>query len=145
MIQKYLLPVMLVGIFSCTNKSAENANEKITKEAEMTNVYFISPENDAIVKSPVRIAMGLNGMETRPAGEIITGTGHHHIIINGSFVEEGNVVLSDSFNIHYGDGRTETELDLKPGNYTLTLQFANGVHLSYGERVSSTISIEVVE
>ena len=136
---------MLVGTISCTKKSAENVNEKNIKETETPNVYFISPEDNATVSSPVMVSMGINGMEIKPAGQIIAGTGHHHIIINGSFMEEGNVLPADSFNIHFGDGRTETELDLKPGNYTLTLQFANGVHLSYGERLSSTISIEVVE
>ena len=41
--------------------------------------------------------------------------------------------------------RTETELELPPGEHTLRLQFANGAHLSYGEKMSATITVKVQE
>ena len=45
--------------------------------------------------------------------------------------------------IHYGKGQTQTQLELSSGAHTLTLQFADGVHQSYGEQMSATISIVV--
>ena len=43
------------------------------------------------------------------------------------------------------EGKSETEVELAPGKHTLTLQFANGAHQSYGADMSETITIEVVE
>ncbi|MBP6707250.1 MAG: DUF4399 domain-containing protein, partial [Achromobacter sp.] len=39
--------------------------------------------------------------------------------------------------------QTETELKLAPGKHTLTMQFADGAHRSYGPDLSSTISVTV--
>ena len=45
--------------------------------------------------------------------------------------------------LHFGKGQTETDVPLTPGPHTLTLQFADGAHLSYGPTLSSTIKIQV--
>jgi hypothetical protein len=90
--------------------------------------------------------MGVEGMEVEPAGQINYGRGHHHIIIDGSFMAAGSSVPFDGQHIHFGKGQTEFQLDsLAAGKHTLTLQFANGAHLSYGEGLSNTITVEVVK
>ena len=50
--------------------------------------------------------------------------------------------MSDS-TLHFGLGQTDTSLELDPGNYIISLQFADGVHASYGENMSSSIKIKV--
>jgi len=45
--------------------------------------------------------------------------------------------------VHFGKGQTEAEVKLPPGNYKLTMQFADGFHLSYGKDMSATINIAV--
>jgi len=82
-------------------------------------------------------------MKIHPAGEVIEGTGHHHLLINQAGVEKGVVVAKDETHIHFGKGDTETELNLSPGKYRLTLQFADGAHVSYGPEMSQTIEITV--
>ena len=109
------------------------------------NVYFVNLEDGAEVTSPVLIEMGVEGMELEPAGVIKEGYGHHHIIVDGSFIPVGVVVPADETHIHYGDGSSETELELTPGEHTLTLQYADGVHQSYGEKMSKTITVTVAE
>jgi hypothetical protein len=89
------------------------------------------------------IDMGLEGMEIDPAGEVKEGMGHHHLVINGSHIQEGVVVPTDSVHIHYGLGQIRDTVELAPGNYTLTLQFADGFHQSYGKPLSSTINVVV--
>lgn len=106
-------------------------------------VYFVNLEDGAVVSSPVKVEMGVEGIEIRPAGELVEGTGHHHIIINEGPTAYGTVVGADDTHIHFGLGQEETELELEPGEYTLTLQFADGFHRSYGEDISSTINIIV--
>ncbi|MCA9543181.1 MAG: DUF4399 domain-containing protein, partial [Myxococcales bacterium] len=67
----------------------------------------------------------------------------HHIIIDGEGVAQGQVVPKDDKHIHFGGGQTETELELTPGKHTLTMQFADGAHMSYGPKMSQTITVEV--
>lgn len=110
---------------------------------EGAKVYFANLEDGQTVSSPVKVEFGIEGMEVEPAGELNEGKGHHHIIINGGSLERGAVVPADSVNIHYGKGQTETELELPAGTHTLTMQFADGYHQSYGEQLSATISITV--
>ncbi|MFY0594506.1 DUF4399 domain-containing protein [Roseivirga sp.] len=106
-------------------------------------VSFENLEDGQEVNSPFLVKMGISGMEVQPAGEVVKGTGHHHMIIDGGFIKTGDPVPANSTHIHYGKGQLEAELELAPGKHTLTLQFANGIHQSYGEAWSKTITITV--
>ena len=108
-------------------------------------VSFSEPADGASLTSPVKVVMNVTGMTVKPAGEIVEGTGHHHIVIDSEAVAKGTAVASDDKHLHFGKGQTETELTLEPGEHTLQLQFANGAHISYGEQLSSTIKITVTE
>ena len=87
--------------------------------------------------------MGVEGMDVKPAGDLTEGSGHHHLIIGPAGVDQGTVVPADETHIHFGKGQTETEVELAPGEHKLTLQFANGSHISYGEVMAATITITV--
>lgn len=106
-------------------------------------VSFLNLTEGQEVSSPVLVKMGVAGMEVQPAGEIVKNTGHHHMIIDGDFIKTGDPVPANATHIHYGKGQLEANLDLAPGEHTLTLQFANGLHQSYGEAWSKTITINV--
>ncbi|MDQ7003008.1 MAG: DUF4399 domain-containing protein [Ghiorsea sp.] len=105
--------------------------------------HFISLNDGDTVTSPLQVKMGIKGMKVHKAGDIIEGTGHHHLIIDGAYVPENEVVAADDQHIHFGKGQTETTIKLKPGKHTLTLQFADGHHQSYGKVMSRTIHITV--
>lgn len=113
--------------------------------APAARVFFVSPSDGATVKSPLKVVFGLEGMRVRPAGEDVTDqtSGHHHLIIDGAFVPKGGVVPMDAQHIHFGKGQTETEVTLTPGAHTLTMQLADGAHISYGEPLSATIKVVV--
>lgn len=106
-------------------------------------VFFKNLKDGDKVNSPIAISFGIEGMEVVPAGPITKGTGHHHLIVNSGFTAPGTVIPADANNIHFGQGQTETTLELQPGEYVLTMQFANGIHESYGEQMSSTLKITV--
>ena len=127
----------------------EHATEETSGVAEMiaapegANVFFKNLEDGAVVSSPVKVEMGVEGITIKPAGELEEGTGHHHIIINEGPTPYGTVVGADATHIHFGLGQEEAELELEPGEYTITLQFADGFHRSYGDAMSKTITITV--
>lgn len=128
------------------NSVQEEEMELIGAAAELSDdqsVYFVSPEDGADLSSPVIVEFGVEGMEIEPAGALSKDKGHHHIIINGSHIPKGEVVPANDTHIHYGGGQVTDTLDLDPGDYTLTMQFADGLHNSYGEQMSSTINITV--
>jgi hypothetical protein len=106
-------------------------------------VFFVSPKDGEKVKSPVHVQFAVEGMEIRPAGELAEKTGHHHLIIGPAGIPAGTQVPKDETHIHYGKGQTEDNVELKPGEYQLTMQFADGNHVSYGEPLSTTIKITV--
>lgn len=153
------LALITLSFGACQNSTnveaaAETAAEKNTDtEVSETNmppavpegarVFFANMEDGDTVSSPFLIEFGIEGMEVEPAGAVNEGKGHHHIIINNQYIEFGGTVPADSVNIHYGGGQTSDSLDLNSGNYNLTMQFADGYHRSYGEQMSSTISIVV--
>lgn len=110
---------------------------------EGARLFFANIEDGAELTSPVHVEMGIEGMDVVPAGELVSGTGHHHIIINKGHISKGDVIPADEQHIHYGGGQTSADLDLEPGQYTLTLQFANGLHQSYGEQMSASVEITV--
>ena len=119
---------------------AQGAEKKEMKDG----VFFVEPKDGAQVKSPVKVAMGVAGMTIKPSGGVVKGTGHHHIIINGGSMRKGKVIPTDAMHPHYGKGQTEASLKLAPGDYKLTMQFADGLHRSYGKKWSATISIKVM-
>ena len=107
------------------------------------SVSFVEPADGAVVSSPFKVKFAVNGMEVKPAGDMTANTGHHHLLINAAPIKAGEVVPADATHIHFGKGQTETEVTLPPGSYTLTMQFANGLHQSYGPDMSKTIKVTV--
>jgi hypothetical protein len=107
-------------------------------------VFFPNLTDGQEIKLPFQLQMGVEVMEVEPAGALNYGKGHHHLIIDGQAMDKGTSVPFDATNIHFGKGQTEYTLDsLAAGVHTLTLQFANGAHLSYGEGLSTTIKVVV--
>ena len=111
---------------------------------EGQRVFFANLEDGDVVTSPLTVEFGVEGMEVVPAGAIEENKGHHHLLINHDFVASGNVIpAGDSTLIHFGKGQLSTEINLPPGDHKLTMQFANGAHMSYGEKMSATITVSV--
>ena len=131
--------VLTVTVIAYTSLLATSAN------AEGKRVFFKAPANNTEVKNPISIEMGVEGMMVKAAGELVLDTGHHHLIIDGQPEPTGTVVPADETHIHYGKGQTSTEITLPEGTHTLTLQFADGIHRSYGPEMSSTITVKVIK
>jgi hypothetical protein len=106
-------------------------------------VYFVGPADGATVSSPFKVRFGVKGMEVRPAGDATPNTGHHHLLINLPAIPKGEPIPADPQHRHFGKGQTEADIELPPGAYALTLQFADGYHVSYGPAMSATIHVTV--
>lgn len=107
------------------------------------SVDFLEPKDGATVPSTFKVRFGLDGMSVAPAGDMSAGTGHHHLLINVPDVPEGKVIPMDDAHRHFGKGQTEADITLPPGRHRLTMQFADGLHRSYGEKLRKTIEVTV--
>ena len=143
---KYIILLFnVLFLVSCSvkeNKKTELVEDKV-EESISQNVFFKWPKEGSTVASPVFIDMGLSGMLIEPAGKVNKGFGHHHILINQISWPLGSVIPMSDSTLHFGLGQTDASLELDPGNYIISLQFADGVHASYGENMSSSIKIKV--
>ncbi len=153
--------VALIGVFALTAcdkptptspTETKQAPKKQEKKAEAPkpapapkgSVRFVMPPDGARVLTTVEVAFGVEGMHVVPAGDSPGDRtkGHHHVIIDGGPIPAGQPVPKDDKHIHFGKGQTTTQLTLTPGKHTLTMQFADAAHLSYGPTLSKTIEVE---
>jgi len=107
-------------------------------------VFFKNLKNGQTVKSPLKVEMGVEGLKLDTAGAIVAGTGHHHLLIDAEdSIPVGTVVPKDATHLHFGKAQSSTEVPLTPGKHVLTLQFADGIHRSYGGQLAATITVTV--
>ena len=169
MYKKILIPLLTIFLIACnnsgdnskaTNDSADkkmNADSMSTMNTTTTatvpelpavpegaKVDFKNLKNGAAVTSPVKVQMSVDKMKVDTAGPVVAGSGHYHIFIDAEdSLASGAMIPKDSTHLHYGKGQTEAEVKLKPGVHKLTLQFADGLHRSYGSKLSKTVSVNV--
>jgi hypothetical protein len=108
-------------------------------------VFFKNIKDGDTIAQEQLIEFGVDGFALRPALEDVLDktTGHHHLIVDDAAPALGDVVAKDERHIHFGKAETQTTLKLSPGPHTLTLQLADGAHLSYGPALSATIKVTV--
>jgi len=116
----------------------------VPDEPAGAKVFFKNLKNGQSVTSPVKVEMGVEGLKLDTAGAIVAGTGHHHLFIDAEdSLAKGTVIPKDSTHLHFGKAQSEAVVKLSPGMHKLTLQFADGIHRSYGAQLSDTVRIRV--
>jgi hypothetical protein len=107
-------------------------------------VFFVNLKDGQKIKSPFKVQMGVSGIALDSAGAIKPASGHHHILIDaGDSLTAGTVVPKDSTHLHFGNAQKEAEVKLTPGEHKLTLQYADGIHRSYGGKLAKSVTVTV--
>jgi len=142
-----IIIIFLIALtFSCSDKKKKESSPNEVndiKDIIAKKVFFKWPKDGSTVASPVFVDMGVEGMIIEPAAIVKEGYGHHHILINQKFWPEGEVIPTSDSTLHFGKGQTDASIELDPGRYIISLQFADGVHVSFGELMSESIEINV--
>ena len=123
--KQLVLPVLVMvagfGVFA-------NAQSKKIK------VMFVEPKNGATVTSPVHMKFASEGIEIGavPAGEVKTarpGIAHYHVGIGTSCLAPGKTIVKGTPSwVHFGDGKSEIDMQLTPGRHKLALQLGDDLH-----------------
>jgi len=136
-----------------TKEAGHDAHAATTTAVEMpampevpanARVYFANLKDGQTVTSPLKVDMGVDAMHVDTAnGMLKPASGHHHILVDIDSIPTGEVIKKDSVHIHFGNAQTSAEIKLPPGKHSLTLQFADALHRSYGSKLTSKITIDV--
>jgi hypothetical protein len=161
-----LLPVLIIACNNSTdyNKETSDSTEQKMSEDSMhdmttttttipelpavpegAKVYFRNLKNGATVSSPLRVEFGTTNIRVDTVGPVVAASGHHHLLIDAEdSLAAGTVVPKDATHLHFGKGQLFVDsLKLSPGKHKLTLQFADGLHRSYGNKLATTINVTV--
>lgn len=109
-------------------------------------VFFTNIKEGDKLKSPLIVKFGVKGMNVESAEKGVNkDNGHHHLLVDTvtSIAAGALIPMIENKILHFGKGQTETTLELKPGKHTLTLQFGNGIHASFGSRMAKTVHITI--
>lgn len=114
------------------------ADETDTGEPGEAQATFAAPADGDVVQPTFAVQMEATGVEVVPADASEAGQGHFHIVVDAGCVEDGEAIpgpgddaQADGY-YHFGDGSSETELELEPGTYELCLQLGDGQHHAFG-------------
>jgi hypothetical protein len=116
-------------------------------EATGPRVYFIQPEDGATVTSPVTLEFGAQEFRIAavPAGTVTESRpdlGHHHVGIDTECLPVGTPIPMAAPWVHFGDGKNVIDMQLPPGEHTLTLQIGDDLHRTM-EGLCETITVTV--
>jgi len=107
-------------------------------------VYFANLKDGQTVTSPLKVEMGVDAMHVDTANGVLKpASGHHHILVDIDSIPTGEVIKKDSVHLHFGNAQTSAEIKLTPGKHSLTLQFADALHRSYGSKLTSKVTVDV--
>lgn len=157
--KKIIILLSIFLIISCESNDNNNAvDKKISIQNAPTSppsikravspagskIYFITPKNDEVVSNPVSLEFGSEGVEIVPSGQDKPATGHHHIIIDAELPNMNVPIPADDNYVHFGDGRSSTQLTLEPGVHTLQLLLGDFLHIPhdpplYSEKITVTV------
>jgi hypothetical protein len=96
--------------------------------------FFVEPKNGATVSSPVHLKFGSQGVEIAavPPGDVTKarpGIGHYHVGVDESCLAAGKTIVKGTPSwVHFGDGKSEIDMQLTPGKHKLALQVADDLH-----------------
>lgn len=117
-----------------------------TASSDAPRVWFIEPEDGATVTSPVTFRFGAENIMIEPKGDVIHGSGHHHIGVDTDCLPPGELIPEADPWIHFGDASATIEMQLAPGEHQLALQLGDGEHRTLDEPgLCQVITITVVE
>jgi hypothetical protein len=98
-------------------------------------VFFVEPQDGATVKSPLRLRFGIQNYELAavPQGtvtDVRAGMGHHHVGVDIDCLAPGTEIPKANPWVHFGDGKSEIDMQLTPGPHKLTLQLGDDKHMT---------------
>jgi len=111
-------------------------------------VFFVEPQDGAMVTSPVKLVFGAENIEVGKVPQTVEkpreGIVHHHLSVDNDCLPPGTIIekVEGGAWIHFGDGSNQIEMQLPAGGHRLTLQAGDDEHRTI-EGLCQTIKLMV--
>src|SRR5580765_6626154 len=102
--------------------------------AKKARVFFVEPKAGAALTSPAHLKFGSEGIQIAavPPGDVTKarpGIGHYHVGVDETCLASGKTIVKGTPSwVHFGDGKSEIDMQLTPGRHKLALQVADDLH-----------------
>jgi hypothetical protein len=141
-----LTAALMAGAVAVAGAQAAKPAQKMPS-GKRPRVFFVEPKNGATVASPVHMKFGIENYEIAavPAGDVKESrpaVGHYHIGVDTNCLPPNTVIPKASPWVHFGDGKSEFDLQLPPGKHKIALQVGDDQHKTV-PGLCSTITVNV--
>ena len=127
--------LLLAAALACLPTAAPAQGKTPAKDALL---YFVWPQNGAVIKGGFWCRFGLRNMGVTHAGEDFPNSGHHHLLIDVKEpLDTNEPIPQDKNHLHFGAGQTEARLELPPGKHTLQLVLGDAKHYLFDPPIMS--------
>jgi hypothetical protein len=114
--------------------------------AATATVAIDSPnEGEVVMTGAVTVRLSVEGMQIVPAGDMTSGTGHHHLYLDADLTAQADPVPTVPGSIiHMGDGSAVYTFEgVAPGEHRLIAVVADGIHIPLNPSVVDTVMFTV--
>lgn len=112
-----------------------------TRGDSIPSISVASPASGATVESPVLLRVKFEYLTPAAAGATVDGEGHLHVLIDQPCLPTGLPIPKDASHVHFGDGSTDLEVELEPGEHELCVQMGDGFHTAVA--ITDTLTVNV--
>lgn len=135
------------------NAPAEEAAPAPAPAAEAApatpRVFFVMPEDGATVPPTTHLMFGSENFEIAavPEGEVTEArpdVGHYHVAVDTPCLPAGAEIPKADPWVHFGTGANMMDMQLTPGEHTLTLEVGDDLHHVI-DNLCQTITVTVAE
>ena len=147
---KFRSPLALLAVLVAVSACGSSEPPQPAATPAKPRVFFAEPKDGATVKSPVHLKFGIENYQLSPVpqGTVETarpGMGHHHVGVDVDCLAAGTTIVKGTPAwVHFGDAKSEIDMQLTPGPHKLTLQLGDDLHKT-SEGLCQTININVTE
>ena len=143
--------ILAVALASaCGGEPPADAEEAEAPEAAtaetMASVTIGSPADGAtIMTTSVTVTLTVDGVQIVPAGDMTSGTGHHHLYLDADLAaSDAPVPAIPGSVVHMGDGSAEYTFEgVSAGEHRLIAVVADGIHVPLNPMVVDTVMFTV--
>ena len=143
---RYAVVCLSVSLAACGSADEPPAAEETPPVEAAFTVSISAPTGGAEIDGPdLTVRLAATGVRITPAGELVEGTGHHHLYLDADLGAPGTPVPSEPGRIiHMGDGSDVFVFEgVEPGEHRLIAVVADGIHMPLQPWVVDTVQFTV--
>jgi len=145
-VQKLSLALITMTVLACGDAPPAETGVDAASDAPIGTVTITQPATGSqVMGENVTVSLQVAGFPIVPAGDMTSGTGHHHLYLNADLTGVGEPVPTVPGSIiHMGDGSSEYTFEgVAPGEHRLIAVVADGIHIPLQAWVVDTVTFTV--